>query len=618
MITIQANVKSGSVSYTDLSVIIEKIKTGGSKLDLIKELRGLRESDVEKYKIRKSEMPVVIFQGKFSKRDNESLLEASGLMVLDFDHTGVEFKERLKSIPFIYMAFVSLGGDGVKALVKIPVVKSDAEYKEYWYAVDKALRDRLPEVIDSACKDISRACFFSYDPDVYVNTEAIVFTGRMKKDEKKTTTAEKYVKNDYKRAMVPLNFIRSAVDGERHTKILKASRLMGGYVASGIISDQEAVRLLEQEAYHIDPSDFQVNRRAIIDGIENGKTDPVTDALEAEIKTEQKYGKLYFTLKEVEPDIDEKFKHGISRGYYVGWDALDEFYTLKLGTTTYIYGAPYSGKTILWYEILINCSRFYGMKHIVFSPETGGASDIYIHLIEISTGKNFYSNHGNQLSAGELDEAKRFIDKHFIVVDPDDNMLTVEDFYAYCDIIERKFNTKIHTTTIDPWNELLHDFADKGNRQDIYLEWTLGKIRQNARVNDRHNAIITHITHQQKVKDTNGNFYYPPADFREVSGGQSWARKGMNMLNIYRPPQGLQHDGIIMPDNATIVSVQKVKPRGVGNKGEVILYFDFRSHRFYEEKSGNRIYSRAKRIKSEELQLDFAPLPYVDPEEAPF
>ena len=334
MITIQANVKSGSVSYTELSVIIEKIKTGGSKLDLIKELRGLREYDVEKYKIRKSEMPVVIFQGKFSKRDNESLLEASGLMVLDFDHTGVELKERLKSIPFIYMAFVSLGGDGVKALVKIQVVKSDAQYKEYWSAVDKALRDILPEVIDSACKDISRACFFSYDPDIYMNTEAMVFTGRMKKDEKKTTTHEKYVKNDYKRAMVPLNYIRSAVDGERHTKILKASRLMGGYVASGIISDQEAVRLLEQEAYHIDPSDFQINRRAIIDGIENGKTDPVTDALEAEIKTEQKYGKLYFTLKEVEPDIDEKFKHGISRGYYVGWDALDEFYTLKLGTTT--------------------------------------------------------------------------------------------------------------------------------------------------------------------------------------------------------------------------------------------------------------------------------------------
>ena len=90
------------------------------------------------------------------------------------------------------------------------------------------------------------------------------------------------------------------------------------------------------------------------------------------------------------------------------------------------------------------------------------------------------------------------------------------------------------------------------------------------------------------------------------------------MLNIYRPPQGLQHDGIIMPDNATIVSVQKVKPRGVGSKGEVILYFDFRSHRFYEEKYGNRIYSKAKEIKSEELQLDFALLPYVDPEEAPF
>ncbi|MDD5353429.1 MAG: BT4734/BF3469 family protein [Candidatus Omnitrophica bacterium] len=615
MITVQKNVKDKVCSYAELNSVIEKIKTGGNLKQKILELRSL--SDVE-YKKRKDEMAVIVFQGKFSERNKSSLIESSGLMILDFDSTEPDFKKQLKKLPYVYIAFDSLSGRGVKALVKIPNVKSDEEYKQYWVALSKEVEKTLSHPIDQSGKDISRACFFSYDPDIYININAEVWNKKIVKENQPPVQNPKYVKTDYKKAKIALDYIRYSQVGERHTRILKASILMGGYVVAGLILESEAIRLLEQEAFLVDKDDFQTNKKAISDGILHGKQSPVYDEMEREITTEEKYGKLYYTLTDVEKEIDEKYEKGISRGYYVGWNVMHDFYTLKLGATTYLYGSPFCGKTQLWNEILINCSKFYQMRHALFSPETGGADDVYIDLLETYVGKDFYNDYGNQMTVAERNEGKKFLDKYFIILDPSDNLITIDDFYSYVDIIERKYNTKIHTTTIDPWNELKHDFADTG-RQDIYLEWTLGKIRQNAKINNRHNAIITHITSQQKIKDKQTDkMYYPAADFREVAGGQSWARKGMNMLSLWRPPEDYLIDETPCPANGSIINVQKVKPKGVGKKGSFMLLYDARQHRFYENYMGHKLYSSPADGKAEQVQQIFAQLPVEKESEFPF
>ena len=48
---------------------------------------------------------------------------------------------------------------------------------------------------------------------------------------------------------------------------------------------------------------------------------------------------------------------------------------------------------------------------------------------------------------------------------------------------ERLFpeNKRIHTTLIDPFNELSHDFSKDEGRQDLYIERILGDVRKNAR-----------------------------------------------------------------------------------------------------------------------------------------
>jgi hypothetical protein len=605
MITIQQNITVHKYLYSDLHKILERIKTGGQLTDKITALRRMPEAE---YKEAKKTMPGIIFQGKFTKREKGSLERASGLMILDFDHCGTELKKTLSELNWIYVVFISLGGDGIKALVKIPEVKTDEEYKQYFEAVSDELEKILPKALDQSGKDICRLCFFSYDPELYINTEAVIWTKKkIKTGEIKQN--EKYVKNDYKRAMTPLNYIRNSEQGERHTRILKASRLMGGYIAAGIMSEEEGTRLLKQEAYAIAPDDYQENQRAILDGIQNGKIDPLYEGLETEIKTEEKYGKLYYTVEDVKDEIEEKYKNGLSRGYFVGWDELDQYWTMKMGATTYLYGAPYSGKTQIWYEILINTSKFYDFKHVIFSPETGGAADIYIELMQIYTGRDFYKDYNNQMSESEASEARTFLDKHFIVIDPSEELITIDDFYNYVDIIERKYNVKIHTTTVDPWNELRHDF-DKHTMRDVYLEWALGKIRQNARVNSRHNCIITHITQQQQQKGSDGKMFYPPASFREVAGGQSWARKGMGMISVYRPHDGMADaNGRPYEPNTTLLYIQKIKPKGSGMKGTAILYYDLKKHKYYETLS-DFIYAHEKKVNPpDEIKLRWSEFP---------
>jgi len=614
-VTIQKTVKDKVCSYSDLDSVIEKIKTGGSIKARIEKFR----SDSPEKKEEKTSFPAITFQGEFKERKKDGLINSSGLLILDFDKTGTGIKNDLSKIPYIHVAFVSISGDGIKALVKIPKVYSDEEYKQFFYAITADIKTRIGIDVDGSGADVSRACFFSYDPDIYVNKESSTWDKKVsiQKDNSesgKLKAVNYELRETHRKMSVPLNFIRFAQVGERHTKILKASILTGGYIAAGIIDEYEAVKLLEREASAVEPDYFHVNKKAIRDGINEGRKTPIYESVEEEIKSDTGYGKLYYTLNDVKDQIDEAYSSGFSKGKYVGWKNIGEHYTLKEGTTTYIYGAPACGKTQFWHEILINCSKFYKMRHAIFSPETGTAGEVFQELMEIYSGKDFYSDRNRQMTVEEKEDAENFINKYFIVIDPSGGLLKVEDFYAYVDIIEREYNTKIHTTTIDPWNELSHSFASQNNRQDIYLEWALGAIRQNAKINKRHNAIITHIAQQDKIKDKDsGMWYYPPTDFRQVAGGQSWSRKGMNMINIWRPPEGFFYDGHPLPYNASIIDIQKVKPKYVGSVGECLMFYDIYKHGFYEEYIGKRMYAMPEDEYPKEVQQNYAPDTYIDP-----
>lgn len=573
--------------------ILEMFKTDKYQLE---QKRRLEDNEFQQ---AKGELPIACFGGVFKTRSKNNIVKGSGLLTLDFDKLPnlQEKRKELESLPYTYSVFVSPSGIGLKALIRIPEITDDKEYKKYYLALSQKIKG-----IDESGKDISRACFFSYDPDIYINQNAEIF--QEKYEDKKLKQPKQQLKNDYETANRCLNIIRGAIQGERHDKILKASRLMGGYVEANKITYEEAVRLLEGEAYHIDPEDFELNKRAIYDGLENGMMSPLKD-LEKSLTTEEnelKYGKIYYTLSDVEDKIDELWENGIQRGYDVGF-SFDNI-SIKLSCTTYIYSAPYSGKTQFWFEILINLSKNYGLKHAIFSPETGRKEEIFIEFMQCEAMKDFYDTYKNRMSLDQRKKARDFVDEHFIVLDPDDEVLTLETFYNYIDIIERVYNIKIHTTTVDPFNEMYHDFSQYNNRQDMYIEAMLGMVRRNARTTNRHNCIITHVQDQQLVKDQEtGRLYYPMPTFRQVAGGQAWSRKGEQMLAIWRPPTFLKDEyGQCYDDNQTVIGIQKSKPKGIGKTGLVNLWYDPKKHSYYEYINGKQQYANRGEKQEKETE----------------
>ena len=150
----------------DVGILLDRIKEGKSR-KLIEALRF--EPDLEKKKELKLQLPVVCFNGEFVKRGNNFLKKSSGLMILDFDHleSPVNFKNELKKDSRILSAWISPSGDGLKALIRIPIVDTDLEFKAVFRQVETAYNG-----LDGSGRDIARACFESYDPEIYVNLDA--------------------------------------------------------------------------------------------------------------------------------------------------------------------------------------------------------------------------------------------------------------------------------------------------------------------------------------------------------------------------------------------------------------------------------------------------------------
>jgi hypothetical protein len=296
------------------------------------------------------------------------------------------------------------------------------------------------------------------------------------------------------------------------------------------------------------------------------------------------------------------------KGKSIGWDWDMLPYTIKEGTTTYIGAAPASGKTELWFEFLINLSCLHGWNHVVFSPETGSSAEIFSELCYKYIGKPYVQGK-NSMTNGEQVSAEMFINEHFIVIDPIDEDLTITKFYQLVDEIERKEGIKIHTTTIDPWNELTEEFipADLG-REDKYLSRILGLVRKNARKTGRHNCVINHVRDQPMVsaKTIAGTdiSYFPMPSARDFAGGQVWFRKGLSVLIPWRPPYGLgDADGVGAEKNEVHLKVAKSKPKGVSKNGVYKMFLDIERYQYYMlDFKGNRVYANRGTTYKKESQ----------------
>ena len=82
-ITIFKDIKQTSQPfYRSASVVLDRIKEGASR-ELVKQIRD--EKEKEKINLLKQKLPAICFSGNFTKRNDKSLNQHSGLVCLDFD-----------------------------------------------------------------------------------------------------------------------------------------------------------------------------------------------------------------------------------------------------------------------------------------------------------------------------------------------------------------------------------------------------------------------------------------------------------------------------------------------------------------------------------------------------
>lgn len=283
--------------------------------------------------------------------------------------------------------------------------------------------------------------------------------------------------------------------------------------------------------------------------------------------------------KDIQDQLNLIRSAGSPKGSLTGFKQLDEHFTVKQGSFTFILGAPHSGKSELSFEIGINQQRKYKKRVLVSSSETGSVADIYAELVHKIWARSIYDDHPMPISHEELKKAVAYIDTWYSIIDTEDQS------YSFQEIFQMRTDEGI--IIADPYNEHKHDMTLYGARQDLYIEDLMGEVRRANKKMDTHMLISLHPAAQQlKEEKVNGQSirYYPMPLAREASGGQSLFRKAMTWINMWRPPVGLKgYHGRPYENNEAVYMVEKAKPKGVANKGMGSLYYDYFRSRYYEK-----------------------------------
>ena len=238
----------------ELDEILADIKTGKYK-NQIDNLRKLK--DELAIVNNKLHLPNFMASGVFAKSTNDSLLEHSGYIQVDFDNkknhpdiqkagfTKESLRKKLIADNYIYALFNSPTNTGLKAIVKIPTIA----HRQSFQALEKYFKDNYNNLqIDTSCKNEARRFFVSYDKDLFLNKNSDIFS-EIALEEKEYKEFPKEIDKDIFREA--LNHIpgKSKDDGKRnyYLNIIWACKTVLGeseafYIGEKLLSSSDMIK----------------------------------------------------------------------------------------------------------------------------------------------------------------------------------------------------------------------------------------------------------------------------------------------------------------------------------------------------------------------------------------
>ncbi len=152
----------------DILKILSDIKTGVYQNAITYLRKSLADDKKEAAERAKKSLPAFTPSATFNGgRKMEFLTNYNALMVLDIDKLEKvklqQCKTKIRMEDFVFASFVSPSGNGLKIFVKVSTDKE--QHKETFLELQRYFEELLEVEIDKSGKDITRLCFFSYDPD---------------------------------------------------------------------------------------------------------------------------------------------------------------------------------------------------------------------------------------------------------------------------------------------------------------------------------------------------------------------------------------------------------------------------------------------------------------------
>lgn len=494
--------------YKEVDEVLLSFKNGSNKAK-IEAIRIVE--DKEKRNKLKSELKSVCFSGEFSRRSAKNIINHSGFACLDFDDVddAICLRDSLQDNEYIYSAFVSPSGNGVKALVKVP--KDIANYKKYYEAICETFDSKL----DTKTKDISRVCYESYDPDLFINPNSKEWV--LMKEYTEVTRKNNYpdyfqIKDTSKKVDVIVKWFNKKFTlnaGERNNNLFK---LACGLNRAGMPSDDAlglfknfySAGLTDSELETIIKSAYKnTHEFDSLTLVDDNKVREAQETLKKGVsKAKKEFRKEGLTDSDIEDVIDFDFEDD----FLIFWDT-DKNGKLSLNDYKFKLFLENRG----FYKVQLNDKEFTFVK--VYNNIINEVNEVQIkdfvlnHVVEVdmnvynffakSTAK-FTEGYLNQLATKDLamirdneNESYLFFENGVLKITKDSteiiDYINIGGFVWQKNIIPHEFKT---TDKPSDFENFIFNVSNKDKDRKLIVETALGYLLNNYKKQDEGLAIV--------------------------------------------------------------------------------------------------------------------------------
>jgi hypothetical protein len=202
---------------------------------------------------------------------------------------------------------------------------------------------------------------------------------------------------------------------------------------------------------------------------------PSTRVIQSRVDPEKEDFSLFATTEDYDSYLQAVRDGTLKMGLTTGSPALDAHFVLKEGAFVHINGIDNVGKSeIIWWMLLL-AAMYHGWKGVIFSSEnTLGA--FMRRMIQFYWGKPLSGS--NVMSQSEYEIAKKFIEKHFLLIKSQEDLYNYKDIINLAKIAQKKGDYQYGM--IDPYNSLKIDLSgySKLNTHEYALWASSGVLKR--------------------------------------------------------------------------------------------------------------------------------------------